>query len=86
MVVLTCLNWKTVTGVREFIRGGECSNFDFVGGTRFQWSIAVSILIVAIFAADCEVLHGSIFEGIVRIHHLRIKHKTFPQVNGWKHR
>lgn len=70
-IVLTCLNRETVTRVREFIRGGERANFYSVRGSRFQRAVAVSDLVVAILAADREILHGPVFERIVRLHHLK---------------
>lgn len=69
-IVLTCLNRKTETGVREFVRRGERSNFYSVGGSRLQGSVAVSDLVVAILATDREILHGTISEGVVRFHYL----------------
>lgn len=70
-IVLTCLNRETVTRVREFVRGGERANFYSVRGSRFQRAVAVSDLVVAILAADREILHGPVFERIVRLHHLK---------------
>lgn len=71
-IVLTCLNRETVTRVREFVRGGERANFYSVRGSRFQRAVAVSDLVVAILAADREILHGPVFERIIRLHHLKV--------------
>lgn len=71
-IALTCLNGEAVAGVREFVRCRERSHLHPIRRPWFQWPVAISdLLVVTVLRPDCEIFHGSIFERIIGLHHLK---------------